>query len=745
MDTTNNTKFMRNLVLSYSTMLIVILIMGLYLYNISIKNVSSEIRNQNKLMLQNAIRDLDTNFVTIDALAGQIANNSNIVRLSNKKDNNDTDFYLLAHYAKEDLAVYIPTETLLPINAYYIYLKEPGYILSYSQFTNTHNFYSGKQKYIEGLYDNWLDMMNDPSYFKRFIPVETYKNNPKSTFLYILSLKNYSLRNIPANIYFEIDLIKLEQLFNELNFYDTGYLYVTNQENELVFSLEGDKAKKMDLDSIVNLQYKNDLSHYYDNEEMFATTGMSDYNKWNYYLIQPANAALYSLEQYRDIFIIIVCLALFVSFVLILLLAKTNAKPVIRLDNELQHTIDKQKTLQKQVEAQKPIIQYSYLNRIMQGGISSTKELEYARQYLSIATDNLKFSVLYLVVYVGQYELYFDNTAITGPDRENYEDIIKNTFYQYFSDSIYIYSPKEREYALLLSSDLEEASEESSRRIMDGFNRLHETLLEQYSIWTIGGLGDWNMGLMITWKSYQQAYEVLSYTSAKRIICSYDNMKRDTNGYYYPIELAGQLTNFITSGNDSQVHEIFEMIRYENMEKHSLPINMMKCLLSDIRNTLYKIRFNIHMDDKNMEELKRIDARFDEHKSFKLYEDIAISLCKIYESKTMSNLLISNIKDYMNDNYSDPSLCLNKISNEFGISESYFSYLFKEEVGENFSVYLERIRLEQAKKLIKETNLNISELYIEVGYNNSNTFRRAFKKLYGVSPKTLRDPVASIE
>ncbi len=47
--------------------------------------------------------------------------------------------------------------------------------------------------------------------------------------------------------------------------------------------------------------------------------------------------------------------------------------------------------------------------------------------------------------------------------------------------------------------------------------------------------------------------------------------------------------------------------------------------------------------------------------------------------------------------------------------------------------------MEQAVQLIKESDINISNLYQEIGYNNSNTFRRAFKKIYGISPKTMRD------
>ena len=82
---------------------------------------------------------------------------------------------------------------------------------------------------------------------------------------------------------------------------------------------------------------------------------------------------------------------------------------------------------------------------------------------------------------------------------------------------------------------------------------------------------------------------------------------------------------------------------------------------------------------------------------------------------------------------------LNKISDEFQISESYFSHMFKEKTGVNFSTYLETIRLNEASRLIRETDISLNELYLSVGYNNANSFRRAFKKIYGITPSAMRD------
>ena len=127
----------------------------------------------------------------------------------------------------------------------------------------------------------------------------------------------------------------------------------------------------------------------------------------------------------------------------------------------------------------------------------------------------------------------------------------------------------------------------------------------------------------------------------------------------------------------------------------------------------------------------------DENLSFRSCYDTALKLCTLFHPKQEKNTLIEDIVAYIRANYKDPSLCLNKLSDEFGISESYFSHMFKENMNINFSVYLEDLRLNEAARLIKEGNSNLTEVSFEVGYNNPTSFRRAFKKKFGVTPSAM--------
>jgi len=55
-------------------------------------------------------------------------------------------------------------------------------------------------------------------------------------------------------------------------------------------------------------------------------------------------------------------------------------------------------------------------------------------------------------------------------------------------------------------------------------------------------------------------------------------------------------------------------------------------------------------------------------------------------------------------------------------------------MGEPFSRYLEKVRIEHACKLLEDASITIDNVALRSGYNNTNTFRRAFKRVTGTTP-----------
>ncbi len=98
---------------------------------------------------------------------------------------------------------------------------------------------------------------------------------------------------------------------------------------------------------------------------------------------------------------------------------------------------------------------------------------------------------------------------------------------------------------------------------------------------------------------------------------------------------------------------------------------------------------------------------------------------------------IRQSKQYIQNHYHE-QITLEEVSSEVGLSAGYFSALFKKETGEGFAKYLINVRIEQAKILLRETNLSVSEICKSVGYNDLKHFASTFEKAAGVKPGTYR-------
>lgn len=98
---------------------------------------------------------------------------------------------------------------------------------------------------------------------------------------------------------------------------------------------------------------------------------------------------------------------------------------------------------------------------------------------------------------------------------------------------------------------------------------------------------------------------------------------------------------------------------------------------------------------------------------------------------------IRKAKQYIQNHYNEP-ITQEEVSSVVGLSPAYFSVLFKKTEGEGFAKYLINVRMEQAKILLRESNVPVSEICRKVGYNDLKHFTHTFEKSVGVKPATYR-------
>ena len=96
-----------------------------------------------------------------------------------------------------------------------------------------------------------------------------------------------------------------------------------------------------------------------------------------------------------------------------------------------------------------------------------------------------------------------------------------------------------------------------------------------------------------------------------------------------------------------------------------------------------------------------------------------------------------DIMDYISNNYS-LDITSSSAAEKFSMSKSYFCRIFKQNFGQCFQNYVNMYRTEKAKVMLKTTNLPISEIALQTGFNSFSFFSKTFREYLGVTPSEYR-------
>lgn len=735
--TTEKQSLMLRMVTSYSIFLLVILILFLYLYQSTFKNVETQYNFQEQSTLVSNVELFEKDLNIMNVYCRQLLQNNNFRKLLSYHDSQSADFLDMGNALATILSTDVYPEALLPIEEVYCYLPNTGYILSPTYFISEYRYYKWMKRYADSEHDNWLKALTDSSNYYHFIPMDDIAPNfSKNYYMYMINMNDLYYMEADAVVCFILEKEELSSLFSSGSSKESLYhfLIASNEQNEAFLELCGDYD--ISFADVSALSYTNGFARYtLDGASVTIGRYTSELTGYTYYYSFPAFNSFSGVFGKQVLYIACFAMAFLLGIALIMRFSRRNVAPIIELGQELNEAVEAQNHLLEVVDSQRPIICNTYVRQLLTGLVASEEEASYIKKYLNLVGESLCYNGLYIVAYNNAGESGESPQPIRST--EDFNQIIMEALQNYFGMPLYCFNPGDRTYALLLACSKEDEANliiKANETIV----QLHNYLLDTYGIWLFAGIGKNTYSLTNVWESYQQAIESINYTSKNYFFFPYEFIKKDSNAFYYPPELSTKLIHFITTGNTSQVLELFNLIHQENIEERSLPINLLKFLLSDIRNTLLKARFALP-GGISAEVTSQLDEQFNQHVTFKLCEDIALTLCKLFTVESDDTSLVTAIEKYIEKNYMDPSMGLNKISDEFQISESYFSHMFKEKTGVNFSTYLENIRMSEAARMIKETDISLNELYISVGYNNANTFRRAFKKIYGVTPSNMRE------
>ncbi len=123
---------------------------------------------------------------------------------------------------------------------------------------------------------------------------------------------------------------------------------------------------------------------------------------------------------------------------------------------------------------------------------------------------------------------------------------------------------------------------------------------------------------------------------------------------------------------------------------------------------------------------------------YNVYAEAIKTENKLYSK---SSLLVSEITEYILNNYTDSDFSINDISTHFGISEVHLRRLIDQSFCTSPIKYINNLKLDRAKNMLKISNYSIAEIAQSSGFADPYYFSRFFKQQMGVSPSEYRSSV----
>ena len=118
------------------------------------------------------------------------------------------------------------------------------------------------------------------------------------------------------------------------------------------------------------------------------------------------------------------------------------------------------------------------------------------------------------------------------------------------------------------------------------------------------------------------------------------------------------------------------------------------------------------------------------------------ALCGLEASQASGRM--EQVRGYIDIFYASPDLNVSDLSIRFDLSLSHLSRTFKQVTGQGINDYIHEVRIRNARKLLAETDMPISEVATNVGYTSSNAFIRAYRNMEGVPPGAYRTHIRQL-
>lgn len=251
-------------------------------------------------------------------------------------------------------------------------------------------------------------------------------------------------------------------------------------------------------------------------------------------------------------------------------------------------------------------------------------------------------------------------------------------------------------------------------------------------------------------QSYSEAITALDckYTVGTNHTFDFMDQQSIKEEFYYPSELSNQFIKAVKGNNRNDIKAVLDQLTEHIGSTNGLSLANLKFIFIQLVTELTKLLAELKNSPQQLWSRNlKLYSVIEEYRSIDdvLYhlESVAVEIAASLTDVSMSSRksLVVKAVEYVKANYKEPTLSLKETADHIAVSSGYLSAIFKKENDVNFNAYLTGLRMDEAKRLLSTTDMNIYDIAYETGHANPHYFSISFKKSTGQSPSDYRNYV----
>ncbi len=248
-------------------------------------------------------------------------------------------------------------------------------------------------------------------------------------------------------------------------------------------------------------------------------------------------------------------------------------------------------------------------------------------------------------------------------------------------------------------------------------------------------------------RSFYSALNALGYravTGSGGVICIHDMEPAAPEKLQFDSRMESELIAAVKFGPEEKIRSVIGEV-VGRMEERKVHYRQYQAYVLAVINVLTQLTQQYDLQIREMfgveNDYFEILNRIQKMENIRQYlTEVALKMNKALarERTNAAKNVIREARQYIQDNFQDPDLSVEKICRHLHMSPAYFSTMFKKETGQAYIAYLTDVRLNRAVELLMATDDKTYVIAEKVGYPEQNYFSYVFKKKFGVSPTRYR-------